>query len=206
MRDPAFLATQLAGVRLPHIAPVNALVDELRAGGGGWMPYVAPIYGGIEAEMLHVFRDPGPMTNDSDGGSGFLCLENDDPAAERLAQLLDEAAIDPARTITWNAYPWYVNRKPSAAELDAGVEPLRRLLKLLPRLKVVLLHGGEAKSVWRRYSNRYTPDPALTVIPTYHTARQAFIGTLHVREQRLSHLRNALADAARIIGTSRGET
>jgi hypothetical protein len=63
-------------------------VDELRSEGRGWAPYVAPIYGGVNARLLSVLRDPGPMTDPTARGSGFLCLENDDPAAERFATLL----------------------------------------------------------------------------------------------------------------------
>src|SRR6266540_143620 len=58
---------------------------------------VAPIYGGVEAEMLSVLRDPGPMTNAALDGSGFSCLENDDPAAELFATLLAAAGIAPSR-------------------------------------------------------------------------------------------------------------
>jgi hypothetical protein len=201
MRDPAFRASQLDRLRDAHVAPINDLVDELRCSGRGWLPYVAPIYGGVRAEMLHIFRDPGPMTNDAARGSGFLCLENDDPAAELLADLLDEVGIAPARTLTWNAYPWYINRKPLAAELDAGVEPLRRLLDLLPALKVVMLQGGEAKVLWRKFVRRHPAmSRTLTAIETYHTGRQAFIGKAEVREQRMSRLRTAFAEAARILG------
>src|ERR1700751_2936908 len=95
MREPAFRRSQEEGIWSPHVAPINALVDQLRAEGRGWVPYVAPIYGGIEARMLSILRDPGPMTNAADGGSGFLCLENDDPAAELFATLLAAAGITP---------------------------------------------------------------------------------------------------------------
>lgn len=107
------------------------------------MPYIAPLYGGVEAEMLSILRDPGPMTNAALDGSGFLCLEDDDPAAELFATLLAEAGIAPSRMTPWNAYPWYINRKPNTAELTAGHDPLRRLLGLLPRLRVVMLNGGD---------------------------------------------------------------
>ena len=63
MREPEFRQSQEAGIRLPHIAPINALVDELREEGRGWVPYVAPVYGGVDAQMLSVLRDPGPMTD-----------------------------------------------------------------------------------------------------------------------------------------------
>ena len=74
-------SSQEDGIRLPHVAPINALVDDLRQWGRGWVPYVAPIYGGVNAQMLSVLRDPGPMTDSAGKGSGFLCLENDDAAA-----------------------------------------------------------------------------------------------------------------------------
>jgi len=178
MRDADFRRSQEEGLRLPHSAPINELVDQLREEGRGWVPYVAPIYGGVDAEMLSVLRDPGPMTHSEKKGSGFLCLENDDAAAERFATLLEEAGLTPDRMVPWNAYPWYINRKPNAVEISAGIDPLRRLLKLLPRLRVVMLNGGEAQSLWRKFIAAYpSVGVRYAVLPTYHTSRQAFIGT-----------------------------
>jgi hypothetical protein len=200
MKDPAFRRSQEAGIRLPHIAPINTLVDELREEGRGWVPYVAPIYGGVEAEMLSVLRDPGPMTDSAHGGSGFLCLENDDPAAELFATLLADAGLTPARMNPWNAYPWYINRQPKAAELAAGLDPLQRLLELLPRLSVVMLNGGDAQNLWRRFTAAHpTLAAAYHVLPTYHTARQAFIGTREVREARMADLREKFAKAGQLL-------
>jgi hypothetical protein len=198
MRDPLFRRSQEEGLRLPHVAPINALVDELRTEGRGWVPYVAPIYGGVKAEMLSILRDPGPMTNAAQDGSGFLCLENDDPAAELFATLLEGAGIAPARMVPWNAYPWYINRKPRAVELTAGVGPLCRLLRLLPKLRVVMLNGGDAQDIWRRLTETHPAIAAsCAVLPTYHTSRQAFIGTPEVREARMADLRAKFATAAR---------
>jgi hypothetical protein len=130
MRDPAFRRSQEEGIRLAHIAPLNALVDELRnEDGRGWVPYIAPLYGGVEARMLSILRDPGPMTHNEAGGSGFLCLENDDDSAELFATLLDEAGIAPGDMNPWNAYPWYredQNKGLIASERASGVEPLRQ--------------------------------------------------------------------------------
>jgi hypothetical protein len=201
MSDPQFRQQQLDGLRLPHIAPVNALVDELTdPAGRGWVPYLAPAYGGVAARVLCVLRDPGPKTNAAAGGSGFLSPENDDATARRFAALLDGASLPVSEILAWNAYPWYINSKPRAAELDAGVEPLRRLIVLLPRLRVVLLHGGSARDGWQRLARRHPVlAGGLEVIPTFHTSNQAFIGTPEVRAERMTALARAFARAARIL-------
>jgi len=94
MRDPQFRQQQADDLRAPHVAPVNALVDELiNPAGRGWVPYVASLYGGVNARVLNIHRDPGPKTRSQHGGSGFLCLENDDATAERFAALLDGAGM-----------------------------------------------------------------------------------------------------------------
>jgi hypothetical protein len=201
MRDPQFRQQQVNGLRARHVAPINTLVDELiDPGGRGWVPYVAPLYGGVNARVLCIQRDPGPMTNSQYGGSGFLCPENDDATAERFATQLDDAGIAVNTILAWNAYPWYINRSQRAAELEAGVEPLRRLLGLMPRLQVVILHGGSARDAWRRLIRRHC-DLALQleVVPTYHTSSQAFIDPPETRAARMVALKEAFAHTARIL-------
>ena len=201
MTEPNFRQEQQDGLRLPHVRALNKFVDDLQdRDGRGWLPYIAPLYGGVQAKMLNILRDPGRMTNSASGGSGYLCVENDDDSAERLADLLDEAGIAFDRTVPWNAYPWYINRKPLAAEIDAGVDPLLGLIELLPRLRVVMLNGGEAQDVWKRLKKRPGIRPDVRVIPTYHTGKQAFIGSPEVRAERMAHLRAAFAQAAAELG------
>ncbi|WAX55815.1 uracil-DNA glycosylase [Jatrophihabitans cynanchi] len=199
MRDATFREEQIRGLRAAHIAPINALVDRLCDPSGEiWAPYVAPMYGGVNACLLSVLRDPGPKTNVDHGGSGFLCMENDDATAERISTLFADVGIGAADVVPWNAYPWYINKAPTAAQLDSGVGPLLELIELMPRLRVVMLHGGSAHSGWRRLARRSPSTIAdLTVIETYHTSRQAF---WHpdpaIREQRAVHLAKAFIDAA----------
>lgn len=197
MRDAAFRQSQLDHLHAPHIAPLTDLIDELiRTSGRGWMPYIAPLYGGVNARMLSVLRDPGPATQ-AGRGSGLLCCENDDATADLMATLMDEVGLPTSAMLPWNAYPWYINRKPTAAELEAGTEPLRRVIELLPELRVVLLHGGDAHTAWRRFARQCpTVADGPAVIATYHTSRQAF---WHkdpaVRQERLDKLRADLARA-----------
>lgn len=73
-----------------HVRPLNLLVKELRRNHGrGSVPYVAPDYGGVGAELLCLFQSPARTAM----RSGFLCRENDDRTAEHFAVLLDEAGI-----------------------------------------------------------------------------------------------------------------
>lgn len=187
-----------------HIAPFNLMVDELRNDvERGWAPYVAPMYGGISARLLSVLRDPGPKTQDNTG-SGFLCMENDDPTAEALCELFAGVGISARDIVPWNVYPWYINRAPKAAELDVGVQPLKDVIDLMPELQVVMLHGGEALNGWKKLLRRYptlVSDKNLCVISTYHTSRQAFWHSdPKVREDRKEHLRDSFRAAARQLG------
>lgn len=88
MADPDFRTAQSSGAHTEtHIAPINEFVDRIRdRDGRGWVPYVAPLHGGFDAQVLSILRDPGHATQDG-AGSGCLCVENDDPTAERQAVL-----------------------------------------------------------------------------------------------------------------------
>jgi hypothetical protein len=204
MADPTFRAEQWSRRFDTHVAPLNQLVDWLRSDQREWAPYVAPMYGGVRARLLSVLRDPGPRTQ-ANVGSGFLCMENDDPTAEMICDLFAGAGITAEDVVPWNAYPWYINREPKAAELEAGVGALMELLRLLPNLRVVMLHGGSAHSAWKRLARRYPSihGRGLKVIETYHTSRQAF---WHkdpaVREARRQHLNSAFAEAAAHIASA----
>lgn len=197
MADPAYRDQQYSRRYDEHIAPINRLVDELRVSGGAWLPYVAPIYGGVTARLLSLLRDPGPMTQ-LESGSGFLSMENDDATAQATNHYFAEAGISATDIVPWNVYPWYINRNPVAAELAAGMEPLRRLILLMPGLSVVMLHGVAAIAGWKRFTRAHKSLIAsLVVIPTYHTSRQAlWHADPLVREARREHIQRAFAKAA----------
>jgi hypothetical protein len=165
----------------------------------GWMPYVAPIHGGTKARVLSVLRDPGPKTQEA-GGSGFLCVENDDPTAETQAELFKRFRIAASDVLPWNAYPWYINRAPRAAELEAGASVLLELLSLLPVLRVVLLQGRAAAASWRRVARKapkLVADKELTIVECIHPSRQAlWTRDPAVRQQRLEQREAAYARVA----------
>ena len=88
MRVPGFREQQWDHRFDPHVAPVNDLVDSLIEGRDGrWMPYIPPYHGGIEAEIVLLYQDPGKMTSTVHGGSGFLGCENDDPSAAAIGRV-----------------------------------------------------------------------------------------------------------------------
>ena len=185
MRDPVFRDVQRAHLRDPHVAPVNALVDELAGGERGWLPHVAPVHGGTRARLLWVLRDPGPKVVDPENAErGFLCVENDDATAARLCHLIDGAGIGVGDTVPWNAYPWYINKAPSTSQLGAGADALARLLPLLPDARTVVLLGAHARRCWDLLASRH---PAATadrhVLVTRHASAQAFIGSPAERDR-----------------------
>lgn len=204
MADPRFRAEQEAGRYASHVKPINELVDALRDQGRGWMPHVAPLHGGIDASVVSVLRDPGPATQDG-SGSGFLCIENDDATAERQTLMFADVGITAADITPWNAYPWYINAAPKSAQLDAGIDPLVRLLDLIPGVRVVYLQGNDARNGWARLVKRY-PERATrveTVIETYHPSRQALFHPdpdPDVRRARVAHRENACRQLAEALG------
>jgi len=196
------------------VEPLNRFVDELgMRDDAGHPPYIAPMYHGIDAPVLSVFRDPGPKAGGPEG-SGFLCVENDDPSAERLWHFLDESGIDDRDVVPWNAYPWYINAKPSTAQLRDGVEPLRRVIELMPRLQVVILHGNEAKRGWKMFLRQHgelVHTRGIESFGTYHTSRGALRSNLPTEEDRLeesqrreNHVRTTFAAAAGILHSAAG--
>jgi hypothetical protein len=117
----------------------------------------------VNAEALLLLQDPGPKTQRANQGSGFLSIENDDPSARRLARILDHVRLDVSRLVSWNVYPWYINRKPTGREQDEGVEPCRRIIDAMPNLRAVVLMGDVSCDFWsKRFARRY-PDRAARV-------------------------------------------
>jgi hypothetical protein len=206
MADPKFREHQRAHRRDPHIAPINDFVATLQEPDGrGWVPEVAPLHGGVDATVLSVLRDPGPMTQEGKG-SAFLCVENDDPTAERQLKLFDEFGIPVRQVLPWNAYPWYINRAPRAAECEHGAAVLAELIDLLPKLVVVLLQGNDAVNAWRRVVSarpNLVEDRKLEVVESIHPGRQAlWTADPGQREAREAKQRSAYERVAAVLGSS----
>lgn len=175
--DDEFWQEQRNQLRIPRIAPITDLVDTIRQQRPCDVPYVAPMYGGVEARLLTVLASPGRQTRPAPGGTGFLCIENPDRAAATVKRLMSEADIDPLEMMPWNACPWFTDGpSPSPAELEAGVVPWVQLIRLLRDLRVLMLMGGDAQNGWRRVRSRYPdllPGDDVKIIRTYSPGAQA---------------------------------
>ena len=199
--DDLFWQQQVRDLRIPRIAPITDLVISLRAQGRGDVPYVAPIYGGTQARLLTVLTSPGTATHAAPRGTGFLCIENPDPAAANVKNLLADAGIKAVDLVPWNASPWFTkDAKPTAAELEAGVDPWIQLMALLPELRTIMLLGRAAKDGWNRVIRRrpeLTSLPGLTVIKTHSPGPGALRHrNPAVRETRRQDIRRSFHQAA----------
>ena len=133
------------------------------------------MYVGVAGQALGVFSDPGPKAVGVKG-SVFICVENADATAERMMLFAEHAALDIREVTPWNAYPWYINAKPTTEQLKAGLNPLLHVAGLMPELKVVIFFGGSAHHA-ARLLERAHPDllsrRGISTLSTYHTSRQA---------------------------------
>ena len=181
MAEQAYRAEQMRRRGEGRVAPVNALVEALNAerpDGCGPIPWAAPHDGGVGAAVLSLLSNPGPAAG-GPGGSGFVSVENAAPSSQRMVRVRAAAGIADEQVVVWNAVPWYVHDllrgRTTAAMRTAGVEPLHRLLALLPRLRAVVLHGGDARDGWARLLRAHPgAGDGLVVVSTWHPSNQVF--------------------------------
>lgn len=169
MADPSWLADQVANLYAPHVRGINEFVDGLHNPEAGlWAPHVAPHHAHTPT-VLSVLRDPGNGAHHATG-SGVLCIENDDQTSARQRALFDEVGLTASDLVPWNAYPFYINRAPRAAELDEGARIVNDLLHLpsMSTIRVVLLQGNEAATMWRRATRRHPHLADLHAVVTIH--------------------------------------
>lgn len=146
-RDPEFLTAKQARWFEPHIAPVNALVQEISRTAGGDVPYVDPDCGGVNARVLLLLEAPAGAAAH---GSNMLSADNDDGTAANVWRAYAHSGLPREWGLHWNAVPWYlgVPGKIAAAkkqDIEQGREWLLRLVDLLPDLVVLLCLGNAAR-------------------------------------------------------------
>lgn len=146
-RDPEFLAAKQARWFEPHIAPVNALVEEIARTVGVEVPYVDPDCAGVNARVLLLLEAPGGAAAH---GSRMLSADNDDRTAANVWRAYRDSGLPRGWGLHWNAVPWYLGERGKIAaakahDIEQGREWLLRLVDLLPELRVVLCLGNAAR-------------------------------------------------------------
>lgn len=150
LRNAAFRTARRAALAQPHMAPLAAFAERLRADGRGQVPDFDPADGGTAARLLFLLEKPGPMTVPAGRGrrpgSGFVSRDNDDPTAEAAHGFFRQAQLDRADVVVWNVVPWWNGTtRVTAAEMAEGLDRLAELLDLLPRLEVAVTVGRRAE-------------------------------------------------------------
>ncbi len=146
LRSPDAVAHRRQLLQEPHIAPLAAYVETLRSADPmREFPDFDPLDGGSDADLLFLLEKPGPMTSARGKGSGFVSRDNNDPTAEATFNFMRQAGLARQRTAIWNVIPgWNGTLRITPGELLAGMQALKGLLPLLPRLRTVILVGQKA--------------------------------------------------------------
>lgn len=162
-RYPGFVASKVARLYEPHVAPLSRFVERLRASHPTYsIPWFDPDDAGVGASILTLLEAPGPAATGAEGprasvgGSGFISANNIDSSAATMWQLFREAEIVRRRDhIAWNVVPWYVGdesriRGVVRHDTEEARSALYELLELLPSLRIVVLIGAKALDAWAR--------------------------------------------------------
>lgn len=184
-------------------APLVAFTDDIATAHGlkpGDLPYPDPDGGSTTARALFLLSDPQHISTSFDNGSGLLSLDNDDATAATAWRLYRDTGLDRALCLHWNAVPSYLDdgqRQPRTGQISAGAAWLRRLLGLLPDLRVVVLMGGVAQKGWG-YATQLGPMPDLTVLHTVHPANRG-LNSGAGRQANIDRLTDVFEQVAEVI-------
>ena len=147
-QDPVVVDGKRERLFEPHVAPITELARKIEDAVGLQVPGADPDWGGVDARVLILLRDPGTRT-DAEGGSGLVSPDNDDPTAERLHELIVGLGLAPSEVLLWNVVPWLRSGNAGQgirmADLDCGNGYLAELLAFLGNLEVVLVLGRDAQ-------------------------------------------------------------
>ena len=203
LRDPQERERRRANLALPHVAPLTALVEDIRRRErlNEDVPYLDPDDGGVNARVLFLLKAPGPGAVES----GFVSHSNPDQSARNFSELLEEAGIPREETVTWNLVPWALrdrsgNVRPVSAADEEDAQPyLQRLFTLLPKVQVVVLMGQSAREA-RKTVVKLT---RARIIETHLTSAQVINSDPAQRAKILADLKRV---AAHLGGLEAGNT
>jgi len=155
------------------------------------VPTFDPGNGNENAKFLFVLEAPGPQALKS----GVVSIENQDPTARNLKELLTNAKIDKREIAVWNVVPWYIGnedwtliRSPNIADIQEGIDSLIRLLPIFKNLRCIVLVGSSARKAHIRLSSATTA----RILACHHTSQRVANTSAKSRQENaavFSHLR-----------------
>lgn len=175
---------------LPHIKPLTLFVNEMNDLNYE-VPYFDPCDGGVESKALFLLQDPGPKAITS----GFISRNNDDPSAENQFKFQIAAGLNRKDTLLWNVIPWRVESV-KALDREEAIPYLIRLFTFLPKLRVIILSGGEA---WKCRKNVESLTTAI-ILETYHTSNRG-LNSQGKRGDFINSIIECYRNAAELITT-----
>ncbi len=163
LKNRAIRQARFARIKEPHIKKLTSFVEKMRAEQdyiNRNIPYFDPCDGGTNATLLYLLESPG----DKAVLSGFISRDNPDETARNFLKLT--ANIPRKHTVMWNIVPWHVGRgRISSKDFVAGLSQLTKLLRLLPKLRIVVLIGKKAQRAGEKILRSR---PNIRVINTHH--------------------------------------
>ncbi len=203
-KDPGFLEAKQSRWFEPHIAPINALVQEISRTVGGDVPYVDPDCGGVNARVLLLLEAPAGAAAH---GSRMLSADNDDGTAANVWRAYQHSGLPREWGMHWNAVPWYLGVRgkidaAKARDVEEGREWLLRLVDLLPELRVVLCLGNAARDAIAGEKDALE-ERGITVLNAPHPSQRVYNVTKGVARENVNA---AFQDAVRLASGSRSGT
>jgi hypothetical protein len=157
---PGSIESRRSQLDSEHVVELEGWARELADLTGESIPSFDPRSGGAHARVLVLREEPRCLAGE---GSGFVSIDNNDLAAQHTSLAYAASGLDYANAVHWNVVPWWI-RNP-AMTTTTGLRTvlaqtrrvrgeMRRMLELLPEVKVVLLLGKEAERAWRTIEAR----------------------------------------------------
>lgn len=114
----------------------------------------------MNAKILWLLEAPGPKATRIKG-SGFISCNNDNQTAKNTWETREEAGVSRKLVAHWNVIPYYIGSDTKIRAYNsndvASVRPyIRELLQFFPYLKVVILGGTAARTVWQDFKPQNT--------------------------------------------------